>query len=784
MKSRKVLLYFILMFSLLTACGSDSGGATKDNNVGTEAGSGEEVAVITQYGLRDMVSLDEIGINNINGLQMTDDGLYAGVYTYAEDTHTILLNLRLVTYEGEALHTTELSVDLEQALSSAFWYSYASVSWYVDTAGEIYVVTILQDERQRRELGLLSKFAADGTLLSEAPITGTPETYHTAAGMAADRDGYFFLLSSSGEYDNTDRSILIFDSEGRFQKIADIESGAPYALVTGKDGAVYAAVTNNMGNPTLNRLNGSTGRVAEVYTDFPGYEGSIICADTEGSFIVSNSNSLWVYTLQTNESVKLFNWLDHNVIAGQVRWIHSNGAGNLNALYLEYSPYAINLLQFVPSSMLASSESNTGIPKEDDPNEVVLAVLWESTGLQNLVQHFNQSHPEYHVVIESYLDLYANNDYDEIMSARDRIQIQLATGTNTFDLVGLTNLDVESLVSAGVFENLYTYLDNSENLGREDIFEGVLSSYTYGGTLVAIPPTFSIDCLVGKKSLLGDRTEWNLREMVDFANAHPDQRLLSSKQYLFTYYTLSRGTGGFMTMDGDTLTFDTKLCADYLELLKRHPDIEPERALPYRLQDEEVLLSSANISSFEEVQLYRAFFDDEPITYIGYPTADKANGMNYTSSEITPLMSICQNSNAKEAAWAFLEYYLLEEPSYGFPSIKKYFDEYAEDYLYNQWQRDKDGELILFRNRPQLVRTRSYMDEDWTFHYREVTEEDIELVQELLSRGGHGKSGSSGVFHQIFDEESAPYLLGQKSLKDSVNAMESRMMIYYWETYQ
>ena len=147
-------------------------------------------------------------------------------------------------------------------------------------------------------------------------------------------------------------------------------------------------------------------------------------------------------------------------------------------------------------------------------------------------------------------------------------------------------------------------------------------------------------------------------------------------------------------------------------------------------------------------------------------------------------MSICQNSNAKEAAWAFLEYYLLEEPSYGFPSIKKYFDEYAEDYLYNQWQRDKDGELILFRNRPQLVRTRSYTDEDWTFHYSEVTEEDIDLVLELLSRGGHGKSGSSGVFHQIFDEESAPYLLGQKSLKDSVNAMESRMMIYYWETYQ
>ena len=69
-------------------------------------------------------------------------------------------------------------------------------------------------------------------------------------------------------------------------------------------------------------------------------------------------------------------------------------------------------------------------------------------------------------------------------------------------------------------------------------------------------------------------------------------------------------------------------------------------------------------------------------------------------------------SNAKEAAWAFLEYYLLEEPSYGFPSVKKYFDEYAEDYLYDQWQRDEDGELILFKNRPQFVRTRSCMDED------------------------------------------------------------------------
>lgn len=115
---------------------------------------------------------------------------------------------------------------------------------------------------------------------------------------------------------------------------------------------------------------------------------------------------------------------------------------------------------------------------------------------------------------------------------------------------------------------------------------------------------------------------------------------------------------------------------------------------------------------------------------------------------------------------------------------KKYFDEYAENYLYGQWQRDEGGELILFRNRPQLVRTRTYMDEDWTFHFKEVTEEDIELVWELISRGGHGRSGFSSVFSQIFDEESAPCLLGQKSLEDVADIIERRMMPYYWENYQ
>ena len=90
--------------------------------------------------------------------------------------------------------------------------------------------------------------------------------------------------------------------------------------------------------------------------------------------------------------------------------------------------------------------------------------------------------------------------------------------------------------------------------------------------------------------------------------------------------------------------------------------------------------------------------------------------------------------------------------------------------------RDKDG-------KPKLKSQQTYETNGWEYIYDPVTQDDIEIVKDLLSRGAHPILGRSDTFNQIFEEESAAYLNGQKSLEETVDIMKSRMMLYYSENY-
>lgn len=116
--------------------------------------------------------------------------------------------------------------------------------------------------------------------------------------------------------------------------------------------------------------------------------------------------------------------------------------------------------------------------------------------------------------------------------------------------------------------------------------------------------------------------------------------------------------------------------------------------------------------------------------------------------------------------------------------MKERFDEMAEETLYEQWLRDDERNLILTKNgSPQLNRTGTREIDGWVYHYSAVTEEDVEFLRELVSRGGHLSTGWVESLYQIFEEESTPFLIGQKELEDVVDAMERRMMLVYSEMY-
>lgn len=835
-KYRKAMFLFLFTFILsllLTSCGGDGrqdGNGAQKGKEGAEKTeeadgnlSSEETIHFTNYIFQDSLPLDvkPTTDSGYNGVQLTENGIYAGYCSFDPESRILTQTIQFLPIvqfppldpssgEGGSSSTaqdsenadsgipseTVLSMDLSGLTDS---FGYAAAKWRVDESGNIFAAVSISQGMQTKLCGIF-KFSPDGTLLAESADNALLENYSFTGSLAVDREGTLFLLASVGEYENKQTNLLLFPGDGSIIRASGLEEADPYGLIPyglfcGRDGYVYAAVTDAQGKRSLNRLD-DRGNVVETRADFPAEENSRITAETPLTLLYTDADGVCRYDLQTGETDKLFSWLDYNILPSEVTGLFSDGTEELYAVRLLFDTASMTLCRFLPGEEESSADSSSSQedPTKKEPERIVLAALWEDTSLQNLVYEFNKSQSDYHAVIQSYLS--PNADYDEITAQADHMGMDLATGNNDYDLISLSNLDRNTLNNSGLLEDLYPYLDKSGALDRENLFEAVLSANTINGKLVTIPHVFHIYCLAGKKSLLGNRTGWTLRELLDFAKEHSDARLFSSSLSSSAItYTLFYGTDSFITMEGDNPVFDTALCGDLLEMVKNTPDLPSERpkSAPEMLQDEEALLVSAYIQDFSEVQLYKAFFADEPIVFTGFPTPDGRNGNLIETSSLNDLFSILTTSSHKEGAWALLEFFIINGSNkggikygngQGFPVIKSDFEEEAVKAVKEQYILDEKGNFVRDKDgKPKLKSQQTYETNGWEYIYDPVTQDDIEIVKELLSRGAHPILGRSDTFNQIFDEESAAYLNGQKSLEETVDIMKSRMMLYYSENY-
>lgn len=714
--------------------------------------------------------------------QMSDNTIYIGNSTYTKENPTIFQQIFCFSLSGELQKELKFTLELEEDTIPLSVFT----QWYVDEKENAFIVYILQNDQPNMSY-LLCKYDSNGTLIYKTILPTMADAYSIVDDMASDREGNLSLLVRSSDYNSyetLDLSVLQVDSNGTFTGSVGLEDNVPYHLATGMDGTVYLKHQNNRGDFMLSKINPDTRQLsAPCPLNLSGSRNLDIFAATEDAIFYPSQEGLWNLNLKTQESVHLFDWLDHNLLVEQVKNISIDENGNLRLLMVDNDKKALQIARLVPSD---SPEAIEIMASQSDKKELVLVAVRATPYLNDLIQKFNESNNEYTVVLESYLGAY-ENDIEKYNNAVERIQINLLTNNSAFDLVDLDGLDVYELSKSGAFEDLTPYLESSDNVKREDIFEAVLNAYTLHDRLIAIPSSFGITCLIGRQSDLGDRTEWTLRELVDYANEYPDARLFPIElQFLAVSYTLYSGTDGFITTDGGSPVFDKELCTDYLKLISKNPDYSMKDPVPIMLQQKEALLNPRTIGDFEMLQLDRALFG-EPVVYIGYPTPDRMNGNIISGSGFA--YSIVSNSDCKEGAWAFLEFALLEGYdefwNAGFPSLKELFEHEAQKTLDSQWLRDAEGNLVLDdEGNPRLNGRHTSDYGDWHYTYGPITEEDVAIVRDLISRGGHLYTNWARGLYQILSEESEPYFAGQKSLEEVVDIIEKKMMLYYSEMFE
>lgn len=753
----------VTMLCGLTGCGKSEGDSDKKADKLNES-TREEYVYVPEFLA---IGTDDNGW--INNPTIVGDALFYSRYQYDEETETGAEQVEKYSLTDGSVK--EFPVQMEgERYSNGFC---------VDKSENIYM--LFTDYSAGRETAegysepdlYVTKYDAQGTVVYDKDITEIVsrealESY--ARGILADEQGHIYVCMEN--------TVIMLDENGEEHGAAKITDSWINTFGIGKDGKAYITYYDNNGGAVLSVLDYESKKAGDTYKNFPGSNGQFLSAGMDKDFLVHDDSKVYQYDCTTQTYEEVLSWLDCDINGSYVEMVGATEDGRLIAVVSDWHTGKTELAKLTKTSASEVAQKE----------EIVIGTLYENQELQAAAVAFNKANDSYHVSIKCYLDTnnWTENSYQDAIT---NLNNDIISGTNSPDILNLSEMKIKQLASKGVIEDLGSYLEKSTVFDREDFLDNILESFTYDDVLVGIPVSFYINTIAGKTSEVGADMGWTLEEMLAFAKEHPDAELFDAAEQMTIFmYCMMFNEDHFVDWNAGECHFDDDAFKTVLEFVSMFPkEIDWENydggIKVEEHQSDKILLENVYIDNFQAIQIYPEVYG-EPVTYIGYPTMDGSVGCAITYDQI---YGISSKSEHKEGAWAFLESYLSNAAdsqfAWGFPVLEEELQEQIDEITKVEYLLDENGEKVLDENGEPITTNGSSSVgwEDWEYTYHIPTQEEIEQVKELLSVAKPAPITANDEIWNIITEEADAYFTGQKSLDEVADIIQSRAQIYVSE---
>lgn len=384
--------------------------------------------------------------------------------------------------------------------------------------------------------------------------------------------------------------------------------------------------------------------------------------------------------------------------------------------------------------------------------EIVLGVLQGNPLMRSLAADFNKSRQDVYVTIREYQLPDGSRTMEDAVSV---LMGDLLSG-NGPDLIALSPGGNHALlVEQGILEDLQPYVDQSGIIHQEDFLPNVWELGRQEDLLYALPLRFSLQTLTGKASILGEQDGWTTADVMTLAEKYPESLLVdpSSSSSVFSLCCTFQAEV-FVDREAAECHFDSPRFYEILEFAGGFaPDTKPDSISDtWKYQEESVLLMEADLYDADSCLAVCQAFGTEDLNFIGYPTHSGSPG--HMLLQCNDMYGISSRSDHKREAWEFVEYYVQWDAestrSAGFPADSRQLERWFEEKIDNGKSDGlQTGDL-----------------EGWIIRAAEGAVTEIKWGRET----------------EILLEEVSLYFSDQKSMDETIKAIQNRVNLYLKET--
>lgn len=689
-----------------------------------------------------------------------DDG---NIVLYTVPADAGLYNICVTDNTGTVTNTLPLKASSNSVVDK-FFVSPEDIIYYSETEYSSGRSQASDDEQEETGSTLrIHSMDKTGNELSAFDVQSfAVDQYPNLTDIAVDRDKNIYLLINSEKFDN-ENGLYVYDKDGNQlqfntdEKISDIRS-----MITDKNGRVFAQISDDSSDQSIVPLDVSGKPGEPVETGFLlNDDAMVLSGDSKYDLYYTDNNSVYGYNFDTNKSSEIINWIDSDIIS-------------------HYDRFTV-----VDSDTLACIESNTSdmsgkstlvmLNRVDDAklkqinNKSTLIAAGYAVDVPTSLEiaRFNKANDSYRIHLYDYQKF--NTDDDETKGLK-QFSNDLVTG-NVPDIVFSNDeLSIDSYVNKGLLADLNKYIDEDNDIKREDYFENIFDIGSRDGKLYKIIPEYTIKTMIGKESVVGDG-KWDIKGFIDYAMNHKDSPLFyAQKREDLEKYLIGACINQFVDFKKSTCSFTNDDFKQMLEIIKNNSSDEEENDDEYkeyqsRFLDDKCQLDLGGIVSFSNYNVLQAGYMQEKTAIKGVPCQTGSGvSISYDSS-----ISISEKSKNKDGAWEFVRGYLLDN-----------YQNSIADEEYKSGFPIKLSALEKMKKSEQDTKNNPYQTQyigDKSVNIGVISDSDAQMIIDLIKSADSDSSYDPRIM-DIVSTEAKDFYNGSADVDTAVAGIQKKVQTY------